>query len=108
MDQVTDLFKYHQSMIQQIQSIYSGKGEYTNLIHVYEEELAALKERQTVLQGNIEKIEPLLEAQQELVAGMSTSDEDYQQASEDLKRLQEAHQKYKKELLENVEALDEL
>lgn len=43
-----------------------------------------------------------------MVAAMSTSDEEYEAASKDLDLLQKAHQKYSKQLLENVEALDKL
>lgn len=108
MDQVQNLFSYHQSMIQQIQNIYSEKGEFTNLIAVYQEEKDAIAENNKVLEENVQRLEELIPSQQALVAGMSTSDENYKQESEDLKRLQEAHQKYKKELLANVAAQDKL
>lgn len=108
MKQIQELFEFHQSMLQQIQSIYENKGELTNLIHVYEEEYNAIQENNKVLEENVKRLEALIPSQQRLVAGLATTDERYEEASKDLERLQSSHQEYTKQLLENVEALDEL
>lgn len=57
MDQIQELFEFRQSMIQQIQSIYSGKGELTNLVQVYEEERQAIIKNNKVLEENVKKLD---------------------------------------------------
>lgn len=108
MEQIQDLFEYHQSMLQEIQNIYSEKGELTNLIQVYKTERSAIKENNKVLEENVRRLEELLPAQQQLVASMDTGNENYEEASKDLERLQKAHQEYKKQLLSNQAAIDKL
>lgn len=108
MSKIEEIFQFHQSMIQQIQSIYSDLGEYTNLIHVYQEEYDAIKGNNEVLKENVKRLEELLPSQQALVQSMSTSDEAYEDAADDLDKLQKAHQTYTKQLLENEQALNNL
>ncbi len=108
MSQMEDLLNYHRSMIQEIADIYEGKGEYTNLIAVYGEQREAIEKHNQTLRENIDRIEALLPSQQALVASMRVTDDGYEDAADDLDKLQKAHQQYKKELLENVAALDNL
>lgn len=108
MEKIQELFDFHQSMIQQIQEIYTNKGQLTDLIAVYREERAAILQNNKVLEENVRRLESLIPAQQRLVQSMDTSNEEYEDAAKDLDMLQKAHQEYSKQLLENVAALDEL
>ena len=108
MEQIQSLFEFHQSMIQQIQEIYTGKGQLTDLIAVYNEERAAILQNNKVLEENVRRLEALIPDQQKLVQSMDTSNEAYEDAAKDLDLLQKAHQQYSKQLLENVAAVDKL
>ena len=108
MEEIQKLFDYHRSMLNEIESIYSDLGQYTNLINVYEQEYDAIVQNNEVLAQNIAQLESLIPAQQELVNSMDPTDEGYQDAANDLERLQSAHQDYMQTLLQNQHALNTL
>lgn len=107
MEQIQDIRKHQMDMISAQRDYYQEAGYLSMVIKSYETERNAVEENSKVLEDNVQKIESLLSAKQQEVAAMSTSDKKYEQAAEDLKSLQKAHQDYSKELLENKTSIEE-
>lgn len=108
MKQIQDIRDHQMDLIQEARSYYETTGELQGVIKYYEKERDAILDNNQVLEDNIAKIESLMFAKQKEVASMSTSDDAYEQAAKDLEGLQEAHQEYTQQLLENRTAVEEL
>ena len=108
MKQIQDIRDHQMDLIQEARSYYETTGELQGVIKYYEKERDAILDNNQVLEDNIAKIESLMFAKQKEVAAMSTSDDAYEQAAKDLEGLQEAHQEYTQQLLENRTAVEEL
>lgn len=108
MKQIQDIRDHQMDLIQEARSYYETTGELQGVIKYYEKERDAVLDNNKVLEENIAKIESLMFAKQKEVASMSTSDDAYEQAAKDLEGLQEAHQEYTQQLLENRTAVEEL
>ena len=61
---------------------------------MYKQEMAVVEEQTKTLRENVAEVEKYMLQKQAEVAAMSTSDDAYEQAAEDLKKLQETHQDY--------------
>ena len=108
MKQIQDIRDHQMDLIQEARSYYETTGELQGVIKYYEKERDAILDNNQVLEDNITKIESLMFAKQKEVAAMTTSDDAYEQAAKDLEGLQEAHQEYTQQLLENRTAVEEL
>lgn len=107
MEDIQKIRKHQREMISTTRDYYENEGYFTTAIKYYEDERAAVEENNKVLEENLRKIEALLPAKQREVAAMDTSDKEYEQAAKDLEALQEAHQEYSLELLENKNTIAE-
>lgn len=108
MSQVFDIQEYQQSYYQSQQKYYEQTGKLQGVIACIEREKELLLEQNKVLEQNVKEIEEYMYAKREEVAAMSITDDAYKDAADDLDKLQKAHQKYTKELIDNKTAIDEL
>lgn len=108
MDQIQSFYAHRNKLIKSTQNYYQTSGELTNLIHAYEQEREELEANNKVLEDNLAKITPLLEAKEKEAAAMDTSASEYEQVEKDLKALQKAHMQYTEELADNKTAVLEL
>ena len=105
MDDIQKIRKHQRELISTTREYFEQEGNLTTAIKYYEDERDAIEKNSKVLEENIKKIESVMFAKQKEVDAMSTSDKEYEQAAKDLEVLQEAHQEYTLELLENKNAI---
>lgn len=108
MDQIQKIRDHEMDLMDEKVSYFDQRGELQGVILYYEREKKAIEENSVTLEENLKKIEALLPAKQAEVAAMDLSDENYKQAASDLEKLQEAHQDYTLQLLENKTKIEEL
>lgn len=108
MEQIQKLREHQMNLIDANRGYYEEMGYLSSVVKSYEEERKAIEENNKVLEENIRKIETLLPAKQKEVAAMDTADKEYEQAKSDLEALQDAHQDYTLQLLENKTAVEAL
>lgn len=108
MEQIQNIRKHQQDMIQETRKYFETTGELQGVIKFYKAEKSAIEENNNVLAENIRRIEALLPAKQAEAAAMSTSDERYEEVKGDLELLQKTHQEYTKQLLQNRTAIEEI
>lgn len=108
MDQIQKIRDHEMDLMDEKVNYFDQRGELQGVILYYEREKKAIEENSVTLEENLKKIEALLPAKQAEVAAMDLSDENYKQAASDLEKLQEAHQDYTLQLLENKTKIEEL
>ena len=108
MSQVYDIQEYQQSFYSAQKGYYSQTGELQGVIAYINREIDALNEQNGTLESNIQKIEEYMAAKKAELDTMDITDEEYKTVADDLDKLQEAHQKYTKELISNKTSLESL
>ena len=89
-------------------SYYGQTGELQGVIKYTEKEIDALKRQNETLRANIDELEPWLDKKKAEIAALKTTDSAYEEVSDDLKKLQDQHQKYTIELINNQAEVDKL
>lgn len=107
MDQIQDIQNHYRDMIQEARSYYEEAGYLSAAIKTYEDEKRAVEDNNDVLESNIRKIEKLITAKKKQLSGLSRTSEEYANVADELDGLQQAHQDYTLELMENQTALEE-
>lgn len=108
LSQQKDIDDFLRKMVQLRGNLYEARGELTNYIQAVEQEIDVVTKRNKVDEEELQQIDERMMAQQALVASLSTSDKKYEQASSDLKSLQETHQQYTETVEQNKIELEEL
>ena len=108
MNQVNSIQGGQQSYYQSQQKYYSQTGQLQGVIAYMQREKEVLEEQNPVLEKNIKQIEQYIAQKKAEIATLSTDDEAYKEVSEDLDKLQDAHQKYTKQIVDNKTALEAL
>lgn len=108
MSQVYDIQEYQQSFYSAQKGYYSQTGELQGVIAYINREIDALNEQNGTLESNIQKIEEYMTAKKAELDTMDITDEEYKTVADDLDKLQDAHQKYTKELISNKTSLESL
>lgn len=108
MSQVKAIQDYQRNYYQAQQNYYAQGGYIQGVIGYMKLEQSVLEESNKTIEDNIAKIKAQMEAKQQEIAAMSTSDEQYESVADDLDKLQKAHQSYTLELIENQTAVDAL
>lgn len=108
MKQIQDIRDHEMSLLDEKTNYFDQRGELQGVILYYKKQKEAIEENSATLEENIRKIESLLPAKQAEVAAMDVADENYKRASSDLESLQNAHQEYTLQLLENKTKVEEL
>lgn len=99
---------YRRELAQLAQSYYKETGELQGVILYLGIERDLVQENIDTVQGYVDQIEEQIKAKQAIIASEKEGSKGYKQAMLDLEKLQEDHQKYSKELIQNktdVEAL---
>lgn len=108
MSQINDIQKYQQSYYQSQNKYYDQAGMLQGVIAYSEREIEVLNRQTEAMEDNVEKINEYIAKKKAELATMTTSDEKYEEVSDDLDKLQKAHQEYTKQLIDNKTAVDEL
>ena len=108
MDQSNSISEYQQSYYQAQNKYYNQTGQLQGVIGYSQKEIDLIKEQSSTLEDNIKTIEDYLEKKREELAALDTSDEKYEEVADDVDKLQKAHQKYTKQLIENKTSVDQL
>ena len=108
MSQAKSIQDYQQNYYQSQQKYYSQTGQIQGVIAYMERESDALIEQNKSLESNIKQIESYMDKKRAELATLSTSDEKYEEVSDDLDKLQKAHQDYTKQVIDNKTAIDAL
>lgn len=106
--QVNAIQEYQQSWYQAQKNYYSQIGQLQGVIGYSQREIDLLKEQNKVLESNIDWIEEYIDKKQAELNALSTSDDKYEEVADDLDKLQQAHQQYTKQLIENKTSIDQL
>lgn len=108
MAQVQKLYEYQRNMFQTEQNYYQQTGELQGVILYLKKEGEVLLGQNKVLEENVAQIEKLMATKREELNSLSQSSEEYEQAASDLKNLQDRHQEYTKQLIDNRTQIDKL
>lgn len=108
MSQINDIQKYQQSYYQSQNKYYNQAGMLQGVIAYSEREIEVLNRQTEAMEDNVEKINEYIAKKKAELATLTTSDEKYEEVSDDLDKLQKAHQEYTKQLIDNKTAVDEL
>lgn len=108
MSQVNSIQGGQQSYYQSQQKYYSQTGRLQGVIAYMQREKEVLEEQNPVLEKNIKQIERYIAQKKAELATLSTDDEAYKEVADDLDKLQDAHQKYTKQIVDNKTALEAL
>ena len=87
---------------------YSQTGRIQGVIAYMERQKEVLDAQNKTLAENVEQIEAEMEAKRAEVKAMDIADEGYEEAADDLDKLQDAHQDYTKQLVENRTEIERL
>lgn len=108
MEQVQTIQDHTRSLYSGQASLYESRGELQGVIKYIEKEKGAIEDQNKTLEENIANIEAHMLKKQQEVAAMSKSAKGYEDAADDLDKLQKAHQDYTLQLIENQTELEEL
>lgn len=108
MAQVQKLYEYQRNMFQAEQNYYQQTGELQGVILYLKKEGEVLLGQNKVLEENVAQIEKLMATKRKELNSLSQSSEEYEQAASDLKNLQDRHQEYTKQLIDNRTQIDKL
>lgn len=108
MEQVQKIYNNTQNMFQAEQNYYKQTGELQGVILYLQKEGELLVEQNKVIEDNVKEIEKWMAQKKQELSTLSNSSEEYKTAADDLKALEERHQQYSKELIDNKTQLDKL
>ena len=99
---------YRRELAQTAQTYHETRGEIQGVILYLEKEKEIVKENIGALEGYIASIEKEIENKQAAIVSAKEGSSAYKQAMLDLEALQEDHQEYSKELIENKTDVEKL
>lgn len=99
---------YRRELAQTAQTYHETRGEIQGVILYLEKEKEIVKENIGALEGYITSIEKEIQEKQAVIASTKEGSSAYKQAMLDLEALQEDHQEYSKELIENKTDVEKL
>lgn len=99
---------YRRELAQTAQTYHETRGEIQGVILYLEKEKEIVKENIGALEGYITSIEKEIQDKQAVIASAKEGSSAYKQAMLDLEALQEDHQEYSKELIENKTDVENL
>lgn len=108
MEQLTAIRSFEREMNQLHQTYYKNRGELTNYIAAMKDELQIVTRNNEAEEENVRALEQKMAAKKAEIASLSSGTEEYDKANEALDKLQTAHQKYSKSLLQNKIDMDAL
>lgn len=108
MDGVMDIEDHRRQMAQLAQDYHDARGEIQGVLLYLEKERAIVLENSGMLETYIATLETQIEAKKKILAQNAEGSTQYQQAMADLAALQEQHQEYSEQLLQNKIDLEEL
>ena len=108
MAQIQAIQNHTKSLYAAQASMFAETGQLQGVIAYYEKERAAIEAQNKTLQANLDEMEPWLEKKKAEVAALDVSSAEYEEASSDLKALQERHQEYTLALINNTAEVDKL
>ena len=108
MEQVQKIYNNTQNMFQAEQNYYKQTGELQGVILYLQKEGELLVGQNKVIEENVKEIETWIAQKKQELSTLSNSSEEYKTAADDLKALEERHQQYSKELIDNKTQLDKL
>lgn len=108
MSQQQSIQEYQQSYYQAQKSYYSQTGQVQGVIGYSQKEIDLLHDQSATLKDNIARIEEYMEAKRKELSGLKTTDAEYEEVADDLDKLQQAHQEYTKQLIDNETAVEQL
>lgn len=108
MSQIKDFQDNAQSIYKNRQSYYEQTGQLQGVIKYMELEQKELEIQKKTLEDNIGVIETYMEAKKQELATLAVGTDKYEEVADDLDKLQNAHQDYTNQVIENATAIDEL
>lgn len=108
MDATVDIEDHRRKMAQMAQDYHDARGEIQGVLLYLEKERALVLENSGTLTSYIAMLEEQIEAKKRLLAQTAESSAEHQQALADLEALQNQHQEYSEQLLQNKIDLEEL
>lgn len=108
MDSHLELANHARELAQAAQSYHDVRGEIQGVIAYLEKERDIVGESSEMLEGYLGRLEREIESKQKTLAGLKEGSKAYNNAAEELGVLQEAHQKYSLELLQNKTDIEKL
>lgn len=108
MEQIQKLYANTRNIFQAQQNYYQQTGELQGVIMYLQKEGEAILGQNKELEENIAEIEKWMAIKKQELSSLSLSSEEYEQAASDLKALQDRHQEYTKQLIDNKTQIDKL
>lgn len=108
MKQLNDLYDHTQSIYKAQQQYYQQTGQLQGVIMYLEKEGQSLIAQNKILEENIAEIEIWIEAKKAELATLAVASEAYQTAAQELAALQQRHQEYTRQLINNRAAIEQI
>lgn len=108
MNQMDAIRAFERELNQLNGTYYKNRGELTNYTHALRDELTLVAKSNAIETENARALERQMDAKKAEIASLQYGTEEYDQANEALSKLQSAHQKYSKTLLQNKIDMDAL
>ena len=108
MDEEQGFESHYRKMAQLAQGYHEARGEIQGVILYLEKEKDLVSDNADTLRGYVTTLEVQIEKKQAELAKYKEGSKKYRQAAVDLEALQEAHQQYSEELLQNMTDLEDL
>lgn len=108
MEQVQKLQNHTRSLYSAQAGYYAQTGELQGVILYYQKETEAIQEQNKTLEDNVAELSSWIQKKKAEVDSLDKSSEEYETAANELKELQERHQDYSLELINNRTEVDKL